>query len=76
MSHANSFLRLYIQNEEVNNSVLFVFNCCVHVCYICPHRSPWSNKYDPPLSDGAVPSERLRRLEVEANHAFDTYRDL
>ena len=23
-----------------------------------PHRSPWSNKYDPPLSDGAVPSDQ------------------
>jgi hypothetical protein len=41
-----------------------------------PHRSPWSNKYDPPLSDGAVPSYRLRRLEIEANQAFDTYREL
>ena len=42
--------------------------------YTC--RSPWSNKYDPPLPDGAVPSDRLRRLEVEANQAFDTYREL
>ncbi|CAI7988959.1 F-actin-capping protein subunit beta [Geodia barretti] len=41
-----------------------------------PHRSPWSNKYDPPLSDGAVPSDRLQRLEIEANQAFDTYREL
>ena len=41
-----------------------------------PHRSPWSNKYDPPLADGAVPSDRLRRLEIEANQAFDTYREL
>jgi capping protein beta len=40
------------------------------------YRSPWSNKYDPPLSDGAVPSDRLRRLEIEANQAFDTYREL
>ena len=39
-------------------------------------RSPWSNKYDPPLEDGAVPSDRLRRLEIEANQAFDTYREL
>ena len=21
------------------------------------HRSPWSNKYDPPIDDGFVPSE-------------------
>ena len=39
-------------------------------------RSPWSSKYDPPLEDGAVPSAKLRKLEIEANIAFDTYRDL
>ena len=42
--------------------------------YVCmlegKHRSPWSNRYDPPLSDGAVPSYRLRRLEIEANQAL------
>ncbi|CAG0903595.1 unnamed protein product, partial [Cyprideis torosa] len=38
-------------------------------------RSPWSNTYDPPLEDGTVPSERLRKLEIEANEAFDVYRD-
>jgi capping protein beta len=40
------------------------------------YRSPWSNKYDPPLSDGAVPSAKLRQLELQANDAFDVYRDL
>ncbi|XP_022085541.1 F-actin-capping protein subunit beta-like [Acanthaster planci] len=40
------------------------------------YRSPWSNKYDPPLDDGAVPSAKLRKLEIDANVAFDTYRDL
>ena len=40
-------------------------------------RSPWTNTYDPPLDDeGAMPSERLRRLEVEANEAFDQYREM
>ena len=39
-------------------------------------RSPWSNAYDPPLDDGAMPSERLRRLEIDANAAFDQYREL
>ncbi|TRY86021.1 hypothetical protein DNTS_029356 [Danionella cerebrum] len=38
--------------------------------------SPWSNKYEPPIDDGAMPSARLRKLEVEANNAFDQYRDL
>jgi hypothetical protein len=40
------------------------------------NRSPWSNEYDPPLEDGTVPSAKLRRLEVAANDAFDTYREM
>lgn len=40
------------------------------------YRSPWSNVYDPPLEDGSMPSERLRKLEVDANHAFDQYREM
>ncbi|KAK9712088.1 F-actin-capping protein subunit beta [Basidiobolus ranarum] len=40
------------------------------------YRSPWSNEYDPALSDGSAPSPRLRKLEVLANEAFDTYREL
>lgn len=43
------------------------------------YRSPWSNKYDPPLpgDDGAVPSAALRQMEVQANEVyFDIYRDL
>uniref|UniRef100_A0A9I9DK39 F-actin-capping protein subunit beta n=1 Tax=Cucumis melo TaxID=3656 RepID=A0A9I9DK39_CUCME len=31
------------------------------------YRSPWSNKYHPPLEDGAMPSIELRKLEIEAN---------
>jgi len=40
------------------------------------YRSPWSNKYDPPLSDGQVPSAALRNIEVQANEVFDIYREL
>jgi len=40
------------------------------------YRSPWSNKYDPPLDDGAAPSPDLRKLEIQANEVFDIYRDL
>ncbi|KAF8338400.1 hypothetical protein F5887DRAFT_1077902 [Amanita rubescens] len=39
-------------------------------------RSPWSNEYDPPLEDGTIPSAKLRKLEIAANEAFDTYREL
>merc|ERR1712141_197849 len=34
------------------------------------------DSYEPALEDGAMPSERLRKLEIEANTAFDQYRDL
>ncbi|KZT02616.1 F-actin capping protein beta subunit [Laetiporus sulphureus 93-53] len=40
------------------------------------YRSPWSNEYDPPLEDGTVPSAKLRKLEITANEAFDTYREM
>jgi capping protein beta len=40
------------------------------------YRSPWTNKYDPPLEDGALPSDKLRKLEIEANAAFEAYRDM
>lgn len=40
------------------------------------YRSPWSNQYDPPLDDGVYPSEKMRKLEIEANEAFDHYREL
>jgi len=40
------------------------------------YRSPWSNEYDPPLEDGTVPSVKLRKLEITANEAFDTYREM
>ncbi|KAJ9125805.1 hypothetical protein QFC24_002589 [Naganishia onofrii] len=39
-------------------------------------RSPWTNTYNPPLADGALPSKKLRELEVAMNEAFDTYRDM
>ena len=43
-------------------------------CHVLIHRSPWSNEYDPPLDSGAMPSDRLRKLEIEANTAFEQYR--
>ena len=39
-------------------------------------RSPWSNKYNPPLDDGFTPPEKLRSMEIEANELFDAYREL
>lgn len=56
------------------------------------YRSPWSNQFDPPLDEGgvggvgpggsegagegAIPNERVRKMEVKANEAFDIYREL
>ncbi|KIK66574.1 hypothetical protein GYMLUDRAFT_906761 [Collybiopsis luxurians FD-317 M1] len=40
------------------------------------YRSPWSNEYDPPLEDGTLPTPKLRKLEISANEAFDTYREM
>jgi len=40
------------------------------------YRSPWSNTYFPPAEDGVVPGAALRKLEMEANDIFDTYRKL
>ena len=40
------------------------------------HRSPWSNKYYPEQVEGNFPNERLRQLEIEANQAFDQYREM
>jgi len=40
------------------------------------YRSPWSNKYDPAIKDGATPSDDLRKLEIQMNNDFDIYRDL
>ena len=55
------------------NSRLEIFN--VYLPIVNP-RSPWSNSYEPPLEDGAMPSDRLRKLEVDANNAFDQYREM
>ncbi|KAF9130999.1 hypothetical protein BGW39_002411 [Mortierella sp. 14UC] len=40
------------------------------------YRSPWSNEFTPPLADAIYPSAKLRKLEIAANDAFDTYREL
>jgi len=40
------------------------------------YRSPWSNEYFPPMSDGFLPSKTLRDLEITANSLFDIYRKL
>lgn len=39
-------------------------------------RSPWSNEFEPPIEEGVTPSDRIRKMEVKANEAFDVYREL
>lgn len=50
------------------------FICCDYNRDGDSHRSPWSNKYFPPLSDAFGPSEKLRAMEVDFNLLFDNYR--
>jgi len=40
------------------------------------YRSPWTNKYEPPLDDCFMPSARLRAIEEKLNIVFDSYRAL
>jgi len=41
------------------------------------YRSPWSNSYFPPTDDQVfLPTANLRKMEMEANDIFDTYREL
>jgi capping protein (actin filament) muscle Z-line, beta len=40
------------------------------------YRSPWTSQYFPPMEDGIQPPEELRQLEVIANEAFDSFREL
>lgn len=49
--------------------------CIWHFIVLFSRRSPWSNKYHPPLEDGSIPNPQLRELEVEANDIFAVYRD-
>ena len=55
-----------------------VWNTAVscHIVDLNHCRSPWTNQYDPPLEDGTLPSEKLRKLEIEANSAFDQFREM
>lgn len=54
------------------------FLCCDYNRDGDSWRSPWSNEFEPPLEDGegVVPSERVRKMELKANEAFDVYREL
>lgn len=40
------------------------------------HRNPWTNEFEPSLDDATYPSDRVRKMEVEANAAFDVYRQM
>ncbi|KAL7715344.1 F-actin-capping protein subunit beta [Entamoeba marina] len=50
------------------------------ICDYCrdgdSYRSPFSNTYFPPFPEGDLPSDELRKLEVQLNSAFDMYREM
>ena len=56
------------------NTQLLHYIC--HANIYVMSRSPWTNKYFPPIDDGFLPSEKLRAMEMEANELFDSYREL
>ncbi|PSN69654.1 F-actin capping protein, beta subunit [Corynespora cassiicola Philippines] len=54
------------------------FLCCDYNRDGDSWRSPWSNEFEPPVEDGegVTPSDRIRKMEIKANEAFDVYRGL
>lgn len=40
------------------------------------YRSPWSGEWEPKIDDPVVMDDAIRELEVKANEAFDSYREL
>ncbi|KAF2442118.1 F-actin capping protein, beta subunit [Karstenula rhodostoma CBS 690.94] len=52
------------------------FLCCDYNRDGDSWRSPWSNNFEPPIDEGITPSERIRKMEIKANEAFDVYREL
>ncbi|KAF2847851.1 F-actin capping protein, beta subunit [Plenodomus tracheiphilus IPT5] len=52
------------------------FLCCDYNRDGDSWRSPWSNEFEPPIEEGVTPSERVRKMEIKANEAFDVYREL
>lgn len=52
------------------------FLCCDYNRDGDSFRSPHSNEFTPHVPDAIVPSDELRKLEITANDAFDTYREL
>ncbi|KAF2464080.1 F-actin capping protein, beta subunit [Lindgomyces ingoldianus] len=54
------------------------FLCCDYNRDGDSWRSPWSNEWVPPVDEGegVVPSDRIRKMEIRANEAFDVYREL
>lgn len=66
--------RVFVSRLDSGNLLAADNNRCI-LPYLL-YRSPWSNEFSPPLSDATYPSSKLRKLEITANEAFDTYREL
>lgn len=70
LSQVDQPLQVFLDKESAREFILCEYNRDAD-----SYRSPWSNKYHPPLEDGPLPSPELRELEVEANDVFSIYRD-
>lgn len=70
LSQVDQPLQVYMDSECAKEFILCDYNRDAD-----SYRSPWSNKYFPPLEDGSLPSAEMRKLEIEANDVFAVYRD-
>uniref|UniRef100_A0A6V7QVY6 F-actin-capping protein subunit beta n=1 Tax=Ananas comosus var. bracteatus TaxID=296719 RepID=A0A6V7QVY6_ANACO len=70
LSQVDQPLQVCMDEESMKEFILCEYNRDAD-----SYRSPWTNKYYPPLEDGPLPSVELRKLEVEANEVFAVYLD-
>ncbi|XP_020103928.1 probable F-actin-capping protein subunit beta isoform X2 [Ananas comosus] len=70
LSQVDQPLQVCMDEESMKEFILCEYNRDAD-----SYRSPWTNKYYPPLEDGPLPSIELRKLEVEANEVFAVYLD-
>nr|KAJ0216842.1 hypothetical protein LSAT_V11C300130310 [Lactuca sativa] len=69
-TNGNSSLMVLCDVDSAKEFILCDYNRDAH-----SYRSPWSNKYHPPLDGGMYPSPELRTHEIEENEVLGVYRD-
>jgi capping protein (actin filament) muscle Z-line, beta len=65
--------------DAIDNSTSKPYVLCEYNRHGSSYRSPFSNKYDPPVDENenaTVPSSELRKIEILANDVFESYAHL